>query len=367
MEKLRTEEFEVNMGPQHPSTHGVCRFVLKMDGEQILDLVPHVGYLHRALEKIAENRTYLQYIPFTDRIDYVSAMFCNYGFCLALERLAKVEVPERAEYIRVIMMELNRIASHLIWLGTFALDIGAITPFLYAFREREKILDLIEMVCGQRMTFNYIRVGGVSRDLTSEFIPQAKEFTRYFEPKVDEYEYILTNNPIFLARTKGIGVLPKKLAIDYSVTGPNLRATGLKWDLRKNEPYSIYHRFDFEIPTGENSDTWDRYMVRIREMREANKIVKQALEQIPEGDFRKKVPVLFKAPAGEVYTRVESTRGEMGFYIISDGTTKPYRVKLRTASFSNLAVIPEIARGCLIADLVAIFASLDVIMPDVDR
>lgn len=367
IEELRTDEFEVNMGPQHPSTHGVCRFVLKMDGEQIVDLVPHVGYLHRALEKIAENRTYLQYIPFTDRIDYVSSMFCNHGFCLAIEKLANVEVPERAEYIRVIMMELNRIASHLIWLGTFALDIGAITPFLYAFRERERIMDLFEMVCGQRMTFNYIRVGGISRDLPSEFIPKAKEFTNYFEPKVDEYEYILTNNPIFLARTKGIGILPKKLAIDYSVTGPNLRATGLKWDLRKDEPYSIYDRFDFEIPAGQNSDTWDRYMVRIKEMREANKIVKQALDQIPEGDFKKRVPVLFKPPAGEVYTRVESTRGEMGFYIISDGTTKPYRVKLRTASFSNLAVLPEITGGCLIADLVAIFASLDVIMPDVDR
>ena len=367
IEELRTDEFEVNMGPQHPSTHGVCRFVLKMDGEQIVNLVPHVGYLHRALEKIAENRTYLQYIPFTDRIDYVSSMFCNQGFCLAIEKLAKVEVPERAEYIRVIMMELNRIASHLIWLGTFALDIGAVTPFLYAFRERERIMDLFEMVCGQRMTFNYIRIGGVSRDLPSEFIPKAKEFTDYFEPKVDEYEYILTNNPIFLARTKGIGILPKELAIDYSVTGPNLRATGLKWDLRKDEPYSIYDRFDFEIPAGQNSDTWDRYMVRIKEMREANKIVRQALDQMPEGDFKKRVPVLFKPPAGEVYTRVESTRGEMGFYIISDGTTKPYRVKLRTASFSNLAVLPEITRGCLIADLVAIFASLDVIMPDVDR
>lgn len=367
IEELRTDEFEVNMGPQHPSTHGVCRFVLKMDGEQIVNLVPHVGYLHRALEKIAENRTYLQYIPFTDRIDYVSSMFCNQGFCMAIENLAKVEVPERAEYIRVIMMELNRIASHLIWLGTFALDIGAVTPFLYAFRERERIMDLFEMVCGQRMTFNYIRVGGVSRDLPPEFIPKAREFTDYFEPKVDEYEYILTNNPIFLARTKGIGILPKELAINYSVTGPNLRATGLKWDLRKDEPYSIYDRFDFEIPAGQNSDTWDRYMVRIKEMREANKIVRQALDQMPEGDFKKRVPVLFKPPAGEVYTRVESTRGEMGFYIISDGTTKPYRVKLRTASFSNLAVLPEIIKGCLIADLVAIFASLDVIMPDVDR
>jgi len=367
MKELRTEEFEVNMGPHHPSTHGVCRFVLTMDGEQIVNLVPHIGYLHRALEKIAENRTYLQYIPFTDRIDYVSSMFCNYGFVLTLERLAGIEAPERAEYIRIIVMELNRIASHLVWLGTFALDIGALTPFLYAFRERERIMDLFEIICGQRMTFNYLRVGGVSKDLPPEFFHKANEFTQIFEPKVDQYEDILTNNPIFLERTKGVGVLPKKLAVDYSVTGPNLRATGFKWDLRKEEPYCIYDRFDFEIPTGVNSDTWDRYIVRIREMREANKIVKQALEKIPQGDFRKKVPVLFKPPAGEIYTRIESTRGEMGFYIISKGTTKPYRVKLRTASFSNLAVLPEIAKGCLIADLVAIFASFDVIMPDVDR
>jgi len=367
VEKIDTEEFIVNMGPQHPSTHGVCRLLLKMDGEVIVDVVPYVGYLHRSMEKIAENRTYLQYIPFTDRIDYVSAMFCNHVFCMAVEKLAQIEVPERAEYIRVIMDELNRIASHLIWLATFALDLGAITPFLYCFREREKVLDLLEMVCGQRMTFNYMRFGGVSRDLPPEFIPKAKEFVQYFKPRVDEYEYILTENPIFLGRTKGVGILDKKTAIDYSVTGPNLRATGLKWDLRKEEPYSIYDKFEFDIPTGTNSDTWDRYMVRIQEMRQANRIVEQALESVPEGEIKTKTPTVFRPPKGEVYARIESTRGEMGFYIISDGTTIPYRVKLRTASFSNLAVLPEMSRGWKIADIVAIFASLDVIMPDVDR
>ena len=367
VEKIDTEEFIVNMGPQHPSTHGVCRLLLKMDGEVIVDVVPYVGYLHRSMEKVAENRTYLQYIPLTDRIDYVSAMFCNHVFCLAVEKLAQIQVPERAEYIRVIMDELNRIASHLIWLATFALDLGAITPFLYCFREREKVLDLLEMVCGQRMTFNYMRFGGVSRDLPDEFIPKAKEFIEYFKPRVDEYEYILTNNPIFLGRTKGVGILDKKTAIDYSVTGPNLRATGLKWDLRKEEPYSIYDRFEFDIPTGTNSDTWDRYMVRIQEMRQANRIVEQALESIPEGEIKTKTPAVFRPPKGEVYARIESTRGEMGFYIVSDGSTKPYRLKMRTASFSNLAVLPEMSRGWKIADIVAIFASLDVIMPDVDR
>lgn len=366
-EKVGTEEFIVNMGPQHPSTHGVCRLLLKMDGEVIVDVIPYIGYLHRSMEKIAENRTYLQYIPFTDRIDYVSAMFCNHVFCMAVEKLAQIPVPERAEYIRVIVDELNRIASHLIWLGTFALDLGAITPFLYCFREREKILDLLEMVCGQRMTFNYMRFGGVSRDLPPEFIPKAKEFVQYFKPRVDEYEAILTNNPIFLGRTKGVGILEKKTAIDYSVTGPNLRATGLRWDLRKEEPYSIYDRFEFDIPTGTNSDVWDRYIVRIQEMRQANRIVEQALESIPEGEIKTKTPTVFRPPKGEVYARIESTRGEMGFYIVSDGSTIPYRIKLRTASFSNLAVLPEMSRGWKIADIVAIFASLDVIMPDVDR
>ncbi|MGB2770101.1 MAG: NADH-quinone oxidoreductase subunit D [Candidatus Zixiibacteriota bacterium] len=366
-EKVGTEEFILNMGPQHPSTHGVCRLLLKMDGEVIVDLIPIVGYLHRALEKIAENRTYLQFIPYTDRIDYVSAMLCNHGLCMAVEKLAEIEVPQRAEYIRVIMDELNRIASHLVWLGTFALDLGAITPFLYCFREREMILDLIEMTCGQRMTFNYMRVGGVSRDLPKEFIPKAREFVKYFKPRVDEYEAILTQNPIFLGRTKGVGILDKKTAIDYSVTGPNLRATGLRWDLRKEEPYSVYDKFEFDIPTGTKSDTWDRYMVRIQEMRQANRIVEQALESIPEGEIKAKTKAVFKPPKGEAYARVESTRGEMGFYVVSEGDTMPYRLKLRTASFSNLAVLPEMVRGWKIADLVVIFASLDVIMPDVDR
>ena len=365
--EIYTEEFFVNMGPQHPSTHGVLRLLLKMDGEVVLDMVPHIGYLHRSLEKIAENRTYLQFIPYTDRIDYVSSMFCNQSFCMAVEKLANIPVPERAEYIRVIMVELNRIASHLVWLGTFSLDLGAITPFLYCFRERERILDLFEMTCGQRMTFNYMRVGGISRDILPEFVSEAKKFVKYFLPRVDEYEDILTNNPIFLSRTKNIAFLDQRLAIDNGVTGPSLRGTGLKWDLRKNEPYSLYEKFDFEIPTGRNSDVWDRYMVRINEMRESAKIVDQALDGIPEGPIKTKTPAVFKPPEGEVYSRIEAPRGEMGFYIVSDGSPKPYRVKIRTGSFSNLTVLPIISRGWKIADLVAIFGSLDVVLPEVDR
>jgi len=365
--EIYTEEFFVNMGPQHPSTHGVLRLLLKMDGEVVLDMVPHVGYLHRSMEKIAENRTYYQYIPYTDRIDYVSSMFCNQAFCMAIEKLASVPVPERAEYIRIAMVELNRIASHLIWLGTFSLDLGAITPFLYCFREREKVLDLFEMVCGQRMTFNYMRVGGVSRDITPEFVPAAKEFVNYFLPRVDEYEDILTQNPIFLSRTKGVGLLDREVAIDNGVTGPSLRGTGLKWDLRKEKPYSIYDRFKFEIPIGENSDVWDRYIVRIKEMRESAKIALQAVECIPEGPIKTKIPAVFKPPAGEVYIRIEAPRGAMGFYLVSDGSPHPYRVKIRTGSFSNLTVLPIISRGWKIADLVAIFGSLDVVLPEVDR
>ncbi|HEX9916904.1 MAG TPA: NADH-quinone oxidoreductase subunit D [candidate division Zixibacteria bacterium] len=366
-EEIHAEEFMVNMGPQHPSTHGVLRLMLTMDGEVVLDAIPHVGYLHRALEKIAENRTFLQYIPYTDRLDYVSAMFGNYAFVYPIEKLANVVVPERAEYIRVIMMELNRIASHLIWLGTFSLDLGAITPFLYCFREREQILDLFEMVCGQRMTFNYMRVGGVSKDLPDEFVPMARKFVDYFKPRVDEYEEILTHNPIFLGRTKGIGLLDKETAVEHSVSGPSLRGCGINWDLRKNEPYSIYDRFTFEIPLGKASDVWDRYEVRIQEMRQANLIVEQALKQLPQGEFKTKIPAVFKPPAGEVYTRIEAPRGEMGFYIITDGTTKPYRVKIRTGSFCNLTVLPKLCKGWKIADLVAIFGSLDVVLPEVDR
>jgi NADH-quinone oxidoreductase subunit D len=362
-----TEEFMVNMGPQHPSTHGVCRLLLTMDGENIKACQPHIGYLHRAIEKISENRTYAQIIPLTDRFEYLMSMACNWVFCLGAEKLAEIEVPERAEYIRVIMVELNRIASHLVWLGTFGLDLGAVTPFLYCLREREWIMDLFEMTCGQRLLYNYIRVGGVSKDLPVGFEKKCLEFVDYFEPLVDDYEDLLTNNPIFLTRTKNIGILPLDTALDYAVSGPILRASGMKWDLRKDDPYGYYHKFDFDIPTGTVGDTWDRYIVRIHEMRQSARIVRQAIEGLPEGDVQAKVKRVFKPPAGECYTRIEAARGEMGAYIVSDETTKPTRVKLRGSSYNHIMVLPEIVEGIKIADLVAIFASFDAIMPEVDR
>jgi NADH-quinone oxidoreductase subunit D len=364
-----TEEFEVNMGPQHPSTHGVLRLLLKMDGEIIKSADPHIGYLHRAIEKICENRTYNQCLPFMDRVEYVTAMSVEEVFCLATERLCGIEIPERGEYLRVIMLELNRIASHLIFLGTFALDLGAITPFLYCLREREDIIDLFEMTSGQRLTYNYIRIGGVAADIPEDFVPLAVKFLDKFQSKVDDYEALLTDNPIFLARTRDVGTFDKDMCINYGISGPILRASGVKWDLRRDDPYSIYDRFAFEIPTGTVGDTWDRYMVRVKEMRESAKIVRQAIDNLPEGGIKAKVkpPAAFKAPEGEVYVRIENSRGELGCHIVSDGSGKPYRVKLRGGSFNHAQLIPEVAPGVMIADLVAIFASMDIILPEVDR
>jgi NADH-quinone oxidoreductase subunit D len=366
---LHTEEFAVNMGPHHPSTHGVCRFLLTMDGEVIVRAVPVIGYLHRALEKICENRTYAQCIPVMDRFEYCTSMSCNQVFALASEKLAGLEIPERAEYLRVIMLELNRIASHLIWYGTTALDLGAITPFLYAFREREDILDLFEMTCGQRLTYNYIRIGGVARDIPPEFVPKCREFLDGFDARVDDYEALLSENPIFVARNKNIGVLTPEMAVAYGVSGPSLRASGIRYDLRRDDPYSIYDRFKFNIPTGHNGDCFDRYLVRIQEMRESAKIVRQALEQMPEGEFKTRVSLqAFKPKEGEVYSRIENSRGEMGVYILADGKSKkPIRVKMRGGSYNQLQVMPHLVEGHKIADVVAVMASLDIIMPEVDR
>jgi NADH-quinone oxidoreductase subunit D len=366
--ELRTEEFMINVGPHHPSTHGVCRFLLTMDGEIILKVVPYIGYLHRAIEKVCENRTYAQCLPMVDRFEYCTSMSCEYAFSLAAEKLAGIRVPERAEYLRVIMLELNRIASHLIWFGTTSLDLGAITPFLYGFREREDILDLFEMTCGQRLTYNYIRVGGVSRDIPPEFIPKAKEFVEKFPKKISDYVKLLDENPIWMARNQKVGVLSAEMALAYGVSGPALRASGVKFDIRRGDPYSIYDRFDFDIPTGQNGDCYDRYLVRLEEMRQSNRIVKQAIEQLPDGEIKAKVPANFKPPKGEVYSRIENSRGEMGVYIQSAGDSKkPLRVKLRGGSYNQLQVMPEIIKGGKISDLVAIMASMDVIMPEVDR
>ncbi len=369
MGKLKTTEFQVNMGPHHPSTHGVCRLLLTMDGEQVIDAVPYVGYLHRSIEKICENRTYAMCIPVLDRFEYVTAMSCNYVFAAAAEKLSEMEVPERAEYLRVIMLELNRIASHLIFYGTTAMDVGALTPFLYGLRERELIMDLFEMTCGQRLTYNYIRVGGVSKDIPKEFIPKCREAIKIIREKLSDYEGLLNENPIWKARMVGVGVADGDHAVAWGVSGPVLRASGVKHDLRKDDPYSIYDKFDFDVAVRWNGDNYDRYLVRLDEIRQSLRIIEQALDALPEGDTRAKVKAKFKPPAGEVYTRIENSRGEMGVHLVSDGTTKPLRVKTRGGSFNQLQFLPEIVRGkgYLIADLVAIFATFDVILPEVDR
>lgn len=367
MSDLVTQEFMVNMGPQHPSTHGVLRLLLTLDGEVIKNSEVHIGYLHRAMEKIAENRTFNQFIPYTDRFDYLASMTNNFVFVLAVEKLMNITVPPRAEYIRVVMAELQRLASHLIWFATFAIDLGAMTPFLYGFREREEILNIFEMTCGARLTYNYYRFGGVAQDLPEGFEARVKKFVDGFKTKIDEYEALLTNNIIFLERTKNVGVINSERALSYGVSGPNLRATGYSWDIRKADPYSAYPEFEFEIPIGSRGDIWDRYLVRIQEMRESIRIIEQALAKLPAGEVLAKVPRVVRPPAGEVYAHIESPRGELGVYIVSDGTTKPYRLKWRAPSFSNIAPIPEIIQGLKIADVVAIIASLDPILGEIDR
>jgi NADH-quinone oxidoreductase subunit D len=358
----------VNFGPQHPSTHGVFRLVMKLEGETVVDAVPVLGYLHRSVEKLSEERTYLQNVPFTDRLDYLAAMNNNLAYAVAVEKLANIEVPERAEYIRVIMAELNRIASHLMATGALLNDAGAyFTPFLYCFRDREKILDLFEMVSGQRLTYSYIRFGGVSRDLPEEFVPAARAFLDEMPRNIDEYEQLITTNEIFVARAKDVGVMPAQMAIDYSITGPMLRASGVNHDLRKVQPYSVYDRFDFDVPIATNGDVYDRYLVRIQEMRESIKIVKQALDQLPGGDARAKLPKVFKPPKGDAYAQVENPKGVLGYYIASEGGPAPYRCKVRSPSFINLGVLKPLLVGYKVADSIVILGSFDIVLGEVDR
>jgi len=366
-EDLHTEEFLMNMGPQHPSTHGVGRFVLTLDGEVIKAAEPHVGYLHRAIEKICENRAYNQITPFMDRFEYVSSMLADWVYALCVEKIGQIEVSPRAEYLRVIMGELQRIASHLVFFATFALDLGAVTPFLYGFREREMIIDMFEETCGQRLTYNYIRIGGVSKDIKPGFEKNCRKFTKYMRQVLEDYEAILDENPIFLSRTKDICVIAPELALDYGISGPCLRGSGVKWDLRKDDPYGYYDKFDFDIPTGKNGDIWDRYYVRMCEIRESTKIIDQALDGLPEGECTLKIKPSFKIPEGEYYNRIESSRGEMGCYIVSKGEKKPYRLKLRGSSYNHFMIIPEIVEGIKVADMVALFASMDIILPEIDR
>lgn len=376
MKDIQTEEMLLNMGPQHPSTHGVFRVVIRTDGEMILGSESHVGYLHRCFEKVAENCTYVQVVPYTDRMDYLCAMTNNMAYAEAVEKLMGLEVPERAQYIRIIVAELNRIASHLLAFGTYGLDLGAVTPFLYAFRDREMILKIFEKICGQRLNYSYIRVGGVTFDLTDEVLEEIAAFCDYFEPaSIDEFDRLLSYNGIFISRTANVGVLPLDLAINQGVTGPSLRGSGLRRDLRRDAPYSIYDRFDFDVPVGTGEmgqvgDCWDRYMVRVREMRQSAKIVRQALRGIPPGDFcDKKAFRMVKPPKGEAYHKIEGARGEVGFYIVSDGSVKPYRVKARGPSFCNISVLDALTSGgdCMVADMVALIGSFDIVLGEVDR
>jgi len=365
---LKTEPFVINMGPQHPSTHGVFRMRMTLDGEVVVNMEPVFGYLHRGIEKLAEERTYTQNIPFTDRLDYLASMSNNLAYVLAVEKLAGIPVPERAEYIRVIMAELQRIASHLIGVGAFLNDCGAfMTPFLYMFREREKILDLFEMVCGQRLTYNYIRIGGVSHDIPEEFLPALDKFVRQMPGFIDEYDQLLAENEILLARAKGVGILPKELAINISASGPVLRGSGVKWDIRKADPYSVYDRLEFDIPTGSIGDCYDRYRVKIQEMRQSVRIIKQAMEQLPQGEVRSEVPHLIHPPLGEAYGHIEAPRGELGFYLVSDNSIAPYRFHIRAPTLINLTALCDMVIGWKVADCVIIFGSIDICLAEVDR
>jgi NADH-quinone oxidoreductase subunit D len=374
MPELKTEEMIINMGPQHPSTHGVLRVELVLDGEIVVDAIPHIGYLHRCFEKHSESMNdYQQVIPYVDRMDYVAAMANELGYVIAVERMLGLEVPERVEYIRIIMTELQRIASHLVAIGTYGLDVGAFTPMLWCFRDREYILDIFETTCGARLLYNYFWIGGLSHDVPSDFQDKVRNFVPYFRPRVKELNDLLTYNKIFIDRTANVGVLPPEVAFNYGASGPVLRGSGINWDLRRNDPYSIYDRFDFDVVVGTGEmgtvgDCWDRYMVRVREMEESLKIIEQAVEKIPkEGDVKAAVPKRIRPPAGEIYARTETPRGELGYYIISDGSTSPYRVKARSPCFVNISLVPAISRGSMIADIVAIIGSVDIVLGEVDR
>ncbi|MBN2908502.1 NADH-quinone oxidoreductase subunit D [Polycladomyces sp. WAk] len=364
---LRTEEMLLNVGPQHPSTHGVLRIILRIDGEIIRSAEPVIGYLHRGTEKLAENLNYTQIIPYTDRMDYLSAMINNYAIVHAVETLMGLEIPERAEYLRVIVMELNRIASHLVWFGTYLLDIGAMSPFLYAFRDREKIIDLFNELCGARLTYNYMRVGGVKWDAPEGWIDKVKELVSYLRERHEEYLDLVAGNEIFLARVKGVGRYDQATAVSYGLSGPCLRCTGIQRDLRKDQPYSIYDRFDFDVPISTNGDCYDRFFVRMEEIRQSLRIVEQAVEQFPDGGpVMGKVPRVIRPPEGEVYVAVENPRGELGVHLISKGKDKPWRIHWRRPSFYNLQILPHLLEGENIANLVAILGAIDIVLGDVD-
>lgn len=363
---MKVQTYVLNLGPQHPSTHGVFRVILELDGEVVVKATPVPGYLHRGIEKLAEARTYTQVIPYTDRMDYLASMLMNWGYVAAVEKLMGIEVPERAEYIRVIVGELSRIASHLVAVGTYSMDIGGVTGFLYTFRDRERVLDLLEMVSGSRMTFSYFRIGGVADDLPEEFFPALQKFLDDLPGMIDEYNGLITGNEIFQARTKYVGTIPPDVAINYSLSGPNLRGSGIPYDLRKVRPYGVYDRFDFEVPVGKNGDCFDRFVCRIKEIEQSARIIRQAVEGLPEGPVQAKVPRTLKPPIGEAYAEVESSKGILGCYVVSDGSNKPYRVHFRRPSFINLGYLGELCVGWKIADVIAILGSFDIVLGEVD-
>jgi NADH-quinone oxidoreductase subunit D len=364
---LDSNELVINMGPQHPATHGVLRVILRLDGEKVLGTECVIGYLHRGVEKIAEHRTYTMFNPYVDRMDYVAAVSNGLGYCEAVEKLLNVQAPPRANYIRVILTELNRIASHQLWLGTHALDIGAMTPLFYTFRDREEILKIFEKYCGARLTTHAFRIGGCQYETYEGFEKDVKNYIKFLPPKIDEYEELLTTNRIWVERTKGVGTISEKDCKALGVTGPVLRASGVRWDLRKAQPYANYSDFEFDIPIGTSGDTYDRYLVRMAEMRQSLRILEQAVNGIPEGPIMAKVGKVIKPPAGEIYHSIEAPKGELGYYIVSDGSTQPYRLRVRPPSFVNLQALDIMVRGALVADVIAVIGTLDIVLGEVDR
>lgn len=364
---LDTTEMVLNMGPQHPSTHGVLRVILKLDGERVRDVECVIGYLHRGVEKIAENRTYTMFTPYVDRMDYIAAVSNGLGYCLAVEKLIGAHATARAQAVRVILTELNRVASHLLWLGTHAIDLGAISPLFYTFREREEILKIFEAYCGARLTTHAFRIGGLQYELYEGFEQQVEKFCREFKGRLAEYHDLLTGNPIWVNRLRGVGVLSVQDCKQYGVTGPLIRAAGVKWDLRKAQPYSGYEQYDFEVPTAESGDSFDRYSVRMQEMAQSVRIIEQAVQNIPPGPIMTKVPKVLKPPTGEAYVSIEAPKGELGYYIVSDGSQYPYRLRVRPPSFMNLQALRKMATGALVADVVAIIGTIDIVLGEVDR
>jgi NADH-quinone oxidoreductase subunit D len=391
-EGASNQHMVLNMGPQHPATHGVLRLVLEIDGEIVVHIYPEIGYLHTGIEKTCEAKFYHQVVPLTDRVDYLGPMANNLCYCLAVEKLLALEIPEKAQWMRVMLAELTRLNSHLIWLGTHAMDIGALTVFLYTFREREDILRLFEALSGQRMMTSYIRIGGLAMEPPLDFFDRLRAFIRTFPEKIDEYSNLLTGNPIFINRLKGVGYLSAKDAVAFGVSGPPLRASGVDFDLRRDMPYSGYEKFQFKVPTSTDGDCWARYEVRLVEMRESVKIIQQALDGMPEGAIKADAPKIvlpdrekmktqmealihhfkivtegFAVPAGEVYQAIESGHGEMGYYVVSDGTAKPYRVHMRYPSFTTLQALETMCRGRMLADVVAVVGSIDIVLGEIDR